>query len=467
MHIIESEEIMTEQEEFESNETQGGGVTFGRICGALFQWKRLLILVGVTLVAAVIAFVAIHFTNANKTKYEVQFNYSVNRVASSDLYGNGQFFADETTLTAVKNSDERFQGVDVQELLYNGKYPILVTLEQERSETNADLVLRSYNLLTVPTAAFSNDELAEDFLNALIGYAKEEAIANAQALSVTDASGFNGYQARLKNYNTVQTYEEKLAILVNQRDYLLELYDRWIDSYGGLYYVQCKGLPLQDLRTALQVAFSDTMYSDLADELNVSAYLPTVSNDYDNTISTRLNTYREQRDLNEKRINDLWETLERLIEAYGIKDNTTGFVTLPEFSEYHNRIAALQEENILLTKKIETIENAQSDPSKQEAYLQRSKDYGKKLDAIYNVLKTESEKFAPVMVEIVTRESYVTVENMEVTGGSSTLMITAVVAIIALLVTAVVICAVVFSKEKTAAGKSAPAPADNADRPQE
>lgn len=420
------------------------GVTFGAICRVVFQWKRFLCLIAITLVAAIAAFLCVKYVvNSGKVEYTAQFDFHLERVAvSSNLYDSGQFFAEESTLNAVKASDQSFEDVDIENLLPGGKYPIRVTKTVETSENSPT---RTYYTVTVNVSPFGDKDIADRFVKTLIGYIKQDAVDGALALAQKDGTGFNGYQAQLKYYNDAQTYEEKLTILSAQRDYLIGLYDGWIQNYDELYFVEGKSMPLADLREAVRSAFSETMYTDFLDELNANAYVP--NGEDATTLQTRLNTYNEQKDLNEKKLAALETELSELLEQYKNVDGTASSL-MPQFGEFHARIAALLEENVELQKKIDTLSKLRGDDAAKQEYMAREKEFSDSLQTVYNALARQSEQIADVAMEIAGRETYTTLLSYGASGGMNAVLVGVAVAILVFLLGSAVCCAVVFSRGK-------------------
>ncbi len=435
------------------------GVTFGAICHAIFQWKRLLVILAVTLAAAIATGLLLKFyINPRRTSYEAKFNFHVVCTASSaDRFTSGQYFTEEETLNAVKNSDDRFGGVDVKNMLPDGKYPITVTQEFVREE---DRIVESYYRITVSETVFSDAEIAKEFVRALVDSVKDRAVADAKALSAADEYGFNGYQAQLREYEDAETYEEKLSLLSAQRDYLLNLYNGWIGQYGNLYQIKAVNKSLADLREAVQQSLSDTKYNELARELDTNAYIPGSENSV--TLRSRLNTYNEQLDLNRRKLENLKAELSSLVDQYKNFDGASSSL-MPQFGEFHSRIAALTEENADLQKKIETIEGLLGDEASKAEYLEHEKNFKDSLQKICESLTQRSKEIAPVAEEIATRESYTIIDSIEEQSGMNTLLLTAAAAVLVFLLSSAVCYGIVNRRGKRTAEPDGAASAQKED----
>ncbi len=421
----------TNREDIEKEER---GVSFGEICHVIFRWNRLLVILAATLVAAIAtALIFKLYINPRKTVYEAKFNFRiVNTASSSERFTSGQYFLDEETLNSVKNSDERFAGVDVGSLLPGGEYPITFTQEYVAEEGE---VGKTYYVISVSEKPFANEKTAKDFVRALIDSVKEKSIGDAKALSATDEAGFNGYQTQLRAYSDAETYEEKLSILSAQRNYLLSFYDAWIAQYGGLYQVRSANQSLTGLRETVQLSFGDTKYNELAAELDANAYIPGGA---DNSIlQSRLNTYNELLDLNKRKLENLKAELAALVSQYKDFDGASSSL-MPQFGEFHSRIAALTEENAVLEKKIKMLTDLIGNEASIAEYLQHESDFNESLQNIYDSLTLRSQELASVAEEITTRESYTAIDSIEQTGGSYTLLVTVAVAVLAFLIASAV-----------------------------
>lgn len=435
------------EENANQNVREEGGVTLGAICRVIFQWKRLLAILAATIVAAVATFVVFKLSiEPQNTSYTAQFNFEMVQTASSaEYFTSGQFFIDEDTLSSVKNSDERFSGVDVKNMLSDGKYP--VTVKQEFTKTEDDII-ESYYTFSVSEKVFSNKRVAKEFVRAVVESVKSRAVEDAKALAAKDETGFNGYQAQLRGYQDASTYEEKLSILLAQRNYLIDLYNRWIDEYGNLYQAQSVNKSLMDLREMVQLSFSDTQYDELTAELRANAYVP--SSEDSTILQSRLNTYREQLDLNERKLANLNEELSKLVEQYKNVDGTASSL-MPQFGEFHSRIAALTEENADIQKKIDTIEKLLGNETTKQDYVERENKFEASLQKIYDGLTAQSQDIASVAEEIAGRESYATIESIESSGGANTVLVTLVVAVLVFVIASAVCYVIVSRRGKRAA----------------
>lgn len=424
------------------------GVTIGEICRTVFQWKRFLTLLAISLAVALAATLFVHFYyNPKATQYEVQFNWHAVRTAStSDLLTSGQFFAQEETLTAVKNSDESFAEVNIEDMLPNGKYPIRVSSE---TVLNEDELSESYWLISVNQSLFPNGKVESNFVRALIGYVKDKAVEDSKALSAKDEDGYNGFMSLLKTYESAQTYEEKLGILVSQRNFITGFYDGWIGSYGNLYNLVDENCSLMDLREEAQAVFRDAIYSELADDLGVNAYLPPNVPNSEDVLKARLNVYKEQLDLNERKLNTLDEALSNILDNYkGIGGGSAALS--PEVGDFHARIAALTEENADLGKKIEIIEKRLSPEGADSEYLEREAYFGVRLGEIKNALMLQAEKLATVAEKISERESFVIILETDEEGGVSPILIAVIVTVLVFVIASAVCFSLVSRREKAA-----------------
>ena len=136
--------------------------------------------------------------------------------------------------------------------------------------------------------------------------------------------------------------------------------------------------------------------------------------------------------------------LDDLIEKYKAVDSGTSSI-MPQFGEFHSRIAALTEENVVLNKKIEAIDKALENNS---IYLAQEEKFGQSLDKVYAALAQESEQIAGVAEEIAERESYTTLLEITTEGGTSALLIAVVVAVVVFLIACGICYAVAIRRDK-------------------
>lgn len=424
-------------------EEESGGLRFGDICRVVFRAKHLPAIIGSVVLAAILAFLIMNFlVNPRKVEYQADFNFDVVRTSStSALYESGQFFAEEETLTAVKNSSENFSDVKIEEMFPEGKDPVKVSVETVKVLEDVEDMFTTHYSITVKGNLFPDAQTAQDFLKALINYPKVKALADTKALAVKDSDGFNGYGAQLKTYKSVLTYGEQLAALRAQQDYLLGFYDGWISSYGGLYAVQDNSTTLSALREAAQVAFPGTRYSEFSEELSANAYQESYN---DATLRTRLATYEEQLRLNEELYQILNEERANLLDEYKNLGGT-GSTLDPQLGAFNEQLRALLTENESLKNQIDKIQKKiNNDPD----YLALEQKFKENLDEVYDALKSETDKIAPIAEELVERESYTTLLEIKTEGGTSTLLITAVVAVVVFLIACGVCYSVAVRRDK-------------------
>ena len=209
----------------ENNYNVKEGLTLFEIVKVMVGYKKkslirsLCVFVGVTLVV----FLVIAFGyNRNVQKYVSEFNYLV-ETFDGNTYVDGTKFIyldliSEDTLRSIKESDARFSSVNVDGIIEDDA----ITIERNQ----ADESVYAFTL-TIKKKYFKDKDQAKDFVAEI---AKVPQTITNKMLDKLD------YTRALVSFATYdQTYEDKIADLVNQENVIINIYTELLEKYGDRY----------------------------------------------------------------------------------------------------------------------------------------------------------------------------------------------------------------------------------------
>ena len=238
-------------------ENRGTGVTFGEICKAIK--KRLWIVLIVTVAIAALAVLAAQFLyNPSGSTYSLTFTLFYPGKGTGKFPDGSPFHYRDIIsldmLTATKESDGRFEKIDVDKLLEKDGVTISESVSADGTPTG------EYTL-SVEAGYFSGRTAATDFLRALARRPLIEAVEKAGQVSYTlDESAFRNAD-----------YESRIELLTRQKEDILAQYDEWIALYRGNYAVA--GKTLSNHRAAADVIFGEVVRTALLGELETNGYV--------------------------------------------------------------------------------------------------------------------------------------------------------------------------------------------------
>ncbi len=237
------------------------GVTIGEVCRMIGRhlWKVLLASVAL---AAVLALLVAFVVNPFKQEYSMGF-YLTYPGSETMKYPDGSSFSyrdiiSEEALSAVQASDERFGSVDVGKMVREDG----ISVTAEFVAVNENYVQTGNYTVTVQSKYFSSRDTAQAFIRSLAEAAMENVVERAASIAyVIDESVF-----------TDVSYEDKIALMQEQRENIFDAYDEWIDEYRAGYMVGEKSLSAY--RAEAAVACGQGALDDLRRELELNAYVP-------------------------------------------------------------------------------------------------------------------------------------------------------------------------------------------------
>ncbi len=345
-------------------------------------FKHKIILISITLVITILGtlFLGVFYSKDNAT-YSTSFTLTYPKSESS-IYPDGSNliytdFISEDNLQIIKNNKlEEYKSIDIEEMSLRNDISI--------SQTTKDT--KTVYTVTIKQKYFNNRELAKKFLTDIASLPILKIIEMAQSTSHDDF--INAYTSEIR-------YENKLELLETQKNFLIESYNKAIESYGNLTLQKddTSTSTLMEYKQSIVNYFSWNSISLLSSYLTVKGYAP------ENKELEKI--YLTQKSVVEFEL----DIIKNLIETESLQNsNTPGdYVTL----------AYLQEEQIKLEKEIKTLDNkikfANGDyPTNlsQDEKLEYES-FKNDLDEIYNKILYFLNEYAQNIEEIYETSSFV------------------------------------------------------------
>ena len=277
------------------------GVTLGRVFKVAFhRWKLLLI---ITLVVGVAGTLAIVFgLNKYRGNYSIAFGYSTPDLAE-EKYADGSTFYYKQLITyenlnSVKESDEKYSGIDIESLTSNGDISI-----SKESTSNNNTATNIYTI-KIGYKYCSNYQLAKDFLMD---------VANTplkKDRTIVESSGFN---SSLKMYDTANTFEQQVSYLANQATDLKNSYELILKGNNISRDIQSE---IQTYVAQLNILVPEDFIKELNTIIDKNGFVK----DYDvqeiKNLASQKDALNEEKALNTNKINALNDEI-TVLQAQG------------------------------------------------------------------------------------------------------------------------------------------------------
>ena len=227
------------------------GLTFLDICKIIL--KRIWWVVGATALCTLIAVLVTQFWyNRNNRVYTVGYELVYPDNDSGKYPDNSLILASDfvsrSTVNAIKDGDEKFKNVDVDDMLNNDG----ISVTEQVTRDTVGVLKRSYTL-TVKVKYFSSDKQAEAFIRSVANYPVTR--INAIVANTEHGLYFSVYEG-------AGTYEDKINALVSQKSYLQSKYSS-LSAYGN--EVTVSGAALGNI-------FTKTQQDALLSQIEVNGY---------------------------------------------------------------------------------------------------------------------------------------------------------------------------------------------------
>ena len=322
------------------------GITLGEICRIIF--RRVWWVIGVTAAFLLITVLLVQFWyNPNNRQYTVSYNIRFPdsssglypdgtplRVTDSVLLGSLTEIKSGTYSEGEENAPD-FSDIDIEDMVENDA--ISLTAVTTEASDSGEAGWSGYRL-TVSYKYFKDSAQAVAFIKKIAEYPIDKAqyiVENAL------------YNYSLTQYDVGTTYEAKIAALINQKNYVMSIYDFIRNNYGETY----RPLGASDKTITDYINEASTIF----DSRIQSAYYNTVTANYyvwdtetyKLTANASIEATRIEIANNEAIVSALEEKIAELDK------NGTAF---DQIEAYHEKIASYVERNTQLETSIKTTE---------------------------------------------------------------------------------------------------------------
>lgn len=410
------------------------GITLGEICRIIF--RRVWWVIGVTAAFLLITVLLVQFWyNPNNRQYTVSYNIRFPdsssglypdgtplRVTDSVLLGSLTEIKSGTYSEGEENAPD-FSDIDIEDMVENDA--ISLTAVTTEASDSGEAGWSGYRL-TVSYKYFKDSAQAVAFIKKIAEYPIDKAqyiVENAL------------YNYNLTQYDVGTTYEAKIAALINQKNYVMSIYDFIKNNYGETY----RPLGASDKTITDYINEASTIF----DSRIQSAYYNTVTANYyvwdtetyKLTANASIEATRIEIANNEAIVSALEEKIAELDK------NGTAF---DQIEAYHEKIASYVERNTQLETSIKTTEETlakieiyESDPQAVE----NKAEFDAQLDSTRAQLATLTETAKSLRIATYQNESMVLYVNntIESEGGINILVAAVVGAVLGFIIVSVVI----------------------------
>lgn len=410
------------------------GITLGEICRIIF--RRVWWVIGVTAAFLLITVLLVQFWyNPNNRQYTVSYNIRFPdsssglypdgtplRVTDSVLLGSLTEIKSGTYSEGEENAPD-FSDIDIEDMVENDA--ISLTAVTTEASDSGEAGWSGYRL-TVSYKYFKDSAQAVAFIKKIAEYPIDKAqyiVENAL------------YNYNLTQYDVGTTYEAKIAALINQKNYVMSVYDFIKNNYGETY----RPLGASDKTITDYINEASTIF----DSRIQSAYYNTVTANYyvwdtetyKLTANASIEATRIEIANNEAIVSALEEKIAELDK------NGTAF---DQIEAYHEKIASYVERNTQLETSIKTTEETlakieiyENDPQAVEDKAE----FDAQLDSTRAQLATLTETAKSLRIATYQNESMVLYVNntIESEGGINILVAAVVGAVLGFIIVSVVI----------------------------
>ncbi len=406
------------------NEMKESGVSLGEIWRALR--KKLWLVLCASLVVAISALLVFRFIiNPLKAAYQLEFTLTYPG-SETMKYPDGTpfYFQDMISLPALgkaKASDERFAGIDITKMFEEDD----ITLAEDEGKYT----------LTVEQSYFKQHTLATDFLRAVANVPVEFAKEKAGAIDYTlDKDVFDGAD-----------FEDKIKLLLVQKESILKLYDEWIASYRDTYNVS--GRTLMSHRAEAVSVFSDTVRLELLEELNKYGY---TTNDPDRLEEKRARLEKEKAQ-NEARIAEIERKIGKLPStgaAYFSSED-------PDSSASSTGAVKADSESLEQIRASLVKRNWEIDNQLSGLNAENIEAFEKRIQSEYDKLCNSANTVGKVAAALYAQEAGAGFETTRanIIGGTNLVIVGIGVFILTFIVLGAIVCAVELPRERKAAAQ--------------
>ncbi len=396
-------------EERNINNTDEEGVSLGEICSLNIRKKILGLIIFIVL--AILSFVAILIYSGRQKEYVINFDYGTTPNLSSGTYLDGSVFnylniVSETTLNYVKENSDQYNDLDIPSMLKSISISKTISSETIGDET---VVTDNYYVIKVSANEFASVEQAKNFLIDLVNLPLKK---NEVFLNNLDFEG---------NYTLINnslTYEEEVSYLQSQVSLISNGYASLIDTFGNInVYMEetDSGLvmttsesstySLSQLQNKFKTGLGNFNYSYLDYILEANNYVKLDANGsadyYVSLYTSRISALENQNTILTKRIESLTSQINGVMQGQSFIDSSALSSLVNERSGYEQDLISNQTELERMNKVLERIETEAAKPEGERFLTDIA--FGESLDDLYSYIKAETTTYTSVYKELYDR----------------------------------------------------------------
>lgn len=441
--------------------------------------KRLIIIVAIALVLAIVCALLTAFVlNNGKDTYSLSFDLK----SPTSGYPDGTSFNINSlvyaeSLQEIKDDGgEQFSSLDITKLSSGGIKIIDNAVPAQEGET---VTYTSRYTIQTTSGYFDSFEQATAFMRA---------VAEKYVLEVNTRLATRKYSTWESEFANATTYDAQLSALSNQYNSILSTYDGFTSTRAYADFVpatlneSANTLTISQLRTQAEGQIGDDLSALKTDQATNGYVLILDDNSYYYLVS-QVEALELEKSENTDKINDLTKKLGELVDQLvptGVADSSIVNIAAT-FESFNSSIASLTQRNVEITydlnrlyKSLGYTPSGEGDattfpPPSEITYNQASQSFTKKLTAIHNQIKTNTsvmEAAVKALYAEFTKVEFAQAEAQVESGGTSVILVTIAVFVVAALAAGVIFSLAEYQKTKKMMEEAA-APAENNAKPAE
>ena len=442
--------------------------------------KRLVIIVAIALVLAIVCALLTAFVlNNGKDTYSLSFDLK----SPTSGYPDGTSFNINSlvyaeSLQEIKDDGgEQFSSLDITKLSSGGIKIIDNAVPAQEGET---VTYTSRYTIQTTSGYFDSFEQATAFMRA---------VAEKYVLEVNTRLATRNYSTWESEFANATTYDAQLSALSNQYNSILSTYDGFTSTRAYADFVpatlneSANTLTISQLRTQAEGQIGDDLSALKTDQATNGYVLISDDNSYYYLVS-QVEALELEKSENTDKIVALTAERDKLVSQLvpaGGADSSSIVNIAATFESFNSSIASLTQRNVEITydlnrlyKSLGYTPSGEGDattlpPPSETTYNQASESFTKKLTAIYNQIKTNTavmEAAVKALYAEFTKVEFAQAEAQVESGGTSVILVTIAVFVVAALAAGVIFSLAEYQKTKKMMEEAA-APAENNAKPAE
>ena len=442
--------------------------------------KRLVIIVAIALVLAIVCALLTAFVlNNGKDTYSLSFDLK----SPTSGYPDGTSFNINSlvyaeSLQEIKDDGgEQFSSLDITKLSSGGIKIIDNAVPAQEGET---VTYTSRYTIQTTSGYFDSFEQATAFMRA---------VAEKYVLEVNTRLATRSYSTWESEFANATTYDAQLSALSNQYNSILSTYDGFTSTRAYADFVpatlneSANTLTISQLRTQAEGQIGDDLSALKTDQATNGYVLISDDNSYYYLVS-QVEALELEKSENTDKIVALTAERDKLVSQLvpaGGADSSSIVNIAATFESFNSSIASLTQRNVEIAYELNRLykslgytpsgEGAATTwtPPSETTYNQAPPSFTKKLTAIHNQIKTNTsvmEAAVKALYAEFTKVEFAQAEAQVESGGTSVILVTIAVFVVAALAAGVIFSLAEYQKTKKMMEEAA-APAENNAKPAE